>query len=94
MRVPAVLFAFMLLAPLSAAAAPVQSNRPRSTPDAKCPHTQSYVADEIGAYRGKPVAPRKLTEMPPGVAYMAVYRHIGQCEAPLTMVEYRSAKGR
>ena len=69
------------------------------TPDsaarsAKCPHTTSYLADKSGLYRGKPLAPRKLTELPPATAYMAVYRTIGGCEAPLTMVDYRNPRRR
>jgi hypothetical protein len=63
-------------------------------PAANCPHTTSYLADKSGLYQGKPLTPRKLTELPPATAYMAVYRHIGACEAPLTMVEYRNPRRR
>ena len=59
-------------------------------PNGQCPHTTSYLADRSGLYRGQPLTPRKLTELPPATGYMAVFRHIGDCEAPLTMVEYRS----
>jgi hypothetical protein len=38
--------------------------------------------------------PKKLTELPPATTYMAVYRHIGTCEAPLTMAEYRNPRRR
>jgi len=51
-------------------------------------------AEKIGTYRGKPLTPKKLNELPPATGYMAVYRHIGGCEVPLTMVEYRSPKRR
>lgn len=61
---------------------------------AQCPHTTSYLAEKVGTYRGKPLTPKKLTELPPAVTYMAVYRHIGACEAPLTMADYRSPRGR
>ena len=61
---------------------------------ANCPRTTSYLADKTGLYRGKPLAPRKLTELPPATAYMAVYRHIGDCEVPLTMVDYRNPRRR
>ena len=44
--------------------------------------------------RGPPLAPKKLTELPPAIGYMAVYRQIGGCEAPLTMVEYRRPQRR
>lgn len=91
MHVPAALWA------LSAAAAAMTIGKaapeqqvPVDKLAAQCPHTTSYVAGEIGTYRGKPLTPRKLTELPSGTAYMAVDRHIGGCEAPLTMVDYRS----
>jgi predicted transcriptional regulator len=42
----------------------------------------------------KPLKPQKLTELPSGRAYMAVYRKIDGCEFPMTMVEYRSRSGR
>lgn len=61
---------------------------------AQCPRTESYLAEQTGIYRGQPLTPRKLTELPPAVGYMAVYRHIGGCEAPLTMVEYRNPRRR
>jgi hypothetical protein len=65
-----------------------------TTPAPHCSRTTSYLADKGSLYRGAPLAPRKLTELPPAVGYMAVYRQIGGCEAPLTMVEYRRAQRR
>ena len=56
--------------------------------DPRCSPTRSYVAGTGGIYRGQKLTPKKLTELPPGTTYMAVFRHIGGCEAPLTMVEY------
>jgi hypothetical protein len=89
---------FMALAVLSisvsATAAAGPDSRAVKDPAANCPHTTSYLADQSGLYRGKPLTPRKLTELPPGTAYMAVFRHIGGCEAPLTMVDYRSPRRR
>lgn len=61
---------------------------------AQCPRTTSYLAEKVGRYQGQPLTPKKLNELPPAQTYMAVYRHIGGCEAPLTMVEYRSPKRR
>jgi hypothetical protein len=61
---------------------------------AKCRPTTSYIAGTGGIYRGQKLEPKKLTELPPGTTYMAVFRHIGSCEAPLTMVEYRNARRR
>jgi len=63
-------------------------------PAPKCPQTTTYLANTHGLYRGAPLAPKKLTELPPAKAYMAVDRKIGGCEAPLTMVEYRGVHRR
>ena len=96
MRVPAALFLVSILMPATAAvAASPQDRSPlgaRPAPD--CPRTSSYLADKTGRFQGEPLTPRKLNELPPATTYMAVYRHIGHCEAPLTMVEYRSPKRR
>ena len=96
MRVPLALLALALSVP--AAAGPVSVSQVKATPDTNsapvCRHTTNYLAGESSLYRGKPLAPRKLTELPPATTYMAVYRRIDGCEAPLTMVEYRSAHGR
>jgi hypothetical protein len=91
------LVAAFVAIPAAAAAAPQSVtvlNGAPATNTANCPRTTSHLADASGLYRGKPLAPRKLTELPPGTAYMAVYRHIGGCEAPLTMVEYRNPRRR
>ncbi len=65
-----------------------------ANPNAKCQGTTTYLANQTGLYRGQPLTPRKLTELPPAIGYMAVYRHIGDCEEPLTMVEYRNPRRR
>jgi hypothetical protein len=91
MRVRALLLVSILSAPAMAASPAPQAGK---TPDANCPRTTSYLADKSGIYQGKPLAPRKLTELPPAIAYMAVYRHIGPCEAPLTMADYRNPRQR
>jgi hypothetical protein len=91
MRVSAiVLLSAMTLAPAAHAA----QLPPPEAPNPKCPRTSAHVADSGGIYRGAPVVPRKLNQLPPATTYMAVYRHIGQCEAPLTMVEYRNPRRR
>jgi hypothetical protein len=81
------LIATAILTAASAAAQPPTATR-------TCPRTTSYLADKSGLYQGQPLRPRKLTELPPGTAYMAVYRRIGGCEAPLTMIEYRNPRQR
>jgi hypothetical protein len=52
---------------------PGSVQRPHST--AKCPRAESYVAGEKSRFDGKPLQPRKLTELPPGNMYIAVLRH-------------------
>ena len=59
-----------------------------------CPRTSSYLADKSSVYRGAPLVPKKLNQLPPGTTYMAVYRRIDGCEVPLTMVEYRNPRRR
>ena len=89
MRVLAALLAIATAAPLIGATAPTHRS---AAPAKECQRTASYLADQTGAYRGQPLTPRKLTELPPAITYMAVYRHIGECEDPLTMVEYRNPR--
>jgi hypothetical protein len=85
-----------ILAPATAAgAASLDGARtPAASPASNCPRTTSYQADNSGLYRGQRLTPRKLTELPPATTYMAVYRHIGDCEAPLTLTEYRNPRRR
>lgn len=93
MRVSSTLLACsILLGAASAGAATIQGRTPVASSASNCPRTTSYVADQTGVYRSEPLRPRKLTELPPGTPYMAVYRQIGGCEAPLTMAEYRKAR--
>jgi len=95
MRVPAALFALAVLVPVASTAASLQdSNPPAASKASQCPRTTSHLADGAGLYRGRPLTPKKLNELPPATTYMAVYRHIGPCEAPLTMVEYRNPRRR
>ena len=61
------------------------SGEPRS-----CPPT----ALDEAARRGGKLMSHKLTELPPGTPYMAVWRHVGGCVAPLTMVDYRNPRRR
>lgn len=92
MRVSAVLLILALSAPATAADRPPAQGAVIPAPE--CPQTTSYLADRSGLFRGMPLTPRKLTELPPATTYMAVYRRIGGCEAPLTMVEYRRVQRR
>ena len=54
-----------------------------------CRKVTSYHADVGSAWRGDPVRPRKLTELPPATSYKAVYRLVNGCEEPLTVAEYQ-----
>lgn len=94
MRVPAALLALIMSAPVTAAGAPNAQSSPGTANASNCQRTTSYRADASSIYRGQPLTPRKLTELPPATAYMAVYRRIGGCEAPLTMVDYRNPRRR
>jgi hypothetical protein len=93
-----VLAVFLILAVSTPALATDLESKPTqdilSSSKSECSRTTSHLADTNGLYRGQRLAPRKLTELPSATAYMAVYRHIGDCEAPLTMVEYRNPRRR
>jgi hypothetical protein len=95
MRVPAALLAFAVAIPTVATAAAVETGKTSAPSQASaCPTTTSHFAASAGLYRGPPLTPKKLNQLPPATTYMAVYRHIGRCEAPLTMVEYRNTRRR
>jgi hypothetical protein len=82
----------LIISAPAAAAGP--DPQPAKSPAANCPHTTSYLAEKSGLYRGRPLTPKKLTQLPPATTYMSVYRLIGGCEAPLTMVDYRNPRRR
>ena len=75
----------LLLVPLLAAAASAQpigdmpTINPKANQPANCPATSRYEA----AKRGKGLKLQKLNELPDADVYRAVYRKIGQCEAPI-----------
>ena len=96
MRVAAALLVVSILAPVTASGArSIDATRGTGLSSAlHCPRTTSHLADTVGVYRSQPLTPKKLTELPPATAYMAVYRHIGGCEAPLTMADYRNPRRR
>jgi hypothetical protein len=83
MRVPLALVALTLAVPAMAGTSNAQ--RP-----ANCPKTTTYPAGRGAVDRSSGLRPRKLTELPPARAYMAVYRQLSGCEMPLTMVDYRN----
>ena len=52
---------------------------PKANQPANCPATSRYEAGK----RGKSPQAQKLNELPDADVYRAVYRRIGQCEAPI-----------
>ena len=104
MRLAMILVALAISAPAASAgptptptAAPaVQSPiAPEPLPSQKadnCPRTASHYAGKSSMFRGAPLAPKKLAELPPAVGYMAVYRTVNGCEVPMTIVEYRTGR--
>ena len=104
MRLAMILLALSMSTP-AAAAGPIPARaaapaaEPPITPDpldtrraGNCRRTVSHHAGRDSLYRGFPLAPQKLTELPPAVGYMAVYRTVNGCEVPLTIVEYRTGR--
>ena len=80
------LFATVLAAAAAASAEPIGDMpiiNPKSPQPKTCPATSRYEAS------GGPRTPRarKLNELPDADLYLAVYRHIGRCEAPI-IVKY------
>ena len=55
----------------------------------ECRKPTNYNANTGSAWRGGPVTPKKLTELPPATSYKAVYRIVDGCEEPLTVAEYQ-----
>ena len=96
MRVSLGLLALWIVVPFTAAgAASNEAAQPAGTsPAANCPRTAAQVAADKAPYRGQKLVPHKLTDLPPATTYMAVYRRIDGCEAPLTMADYRNPRRR
>ncbi len=90
MRVTATLLALAISTPAMSAAPAVGGAK--SPPAANCPRTASHFAGKGSLYRGDQVTPRKLSELPPAIGYMAVYRTVNGCEVPMTIVEYRTGR--
>jgi hypothetical protein len=68
-------------------------NPSRSAALGLCPPTAAQMAADRASKSGGPLF-HKLTELPPGKGYMAVYRTVDGCADPMTMVEYRSGEKR
>ena len=76
----------------------VLSTVPTIDPDTgkavKCRNADVQFVGRNGSAPIEPLRPQKLTELPRATTYMAVDRHIGGCNAPLTIVEYRNPRRR
>jgi hypothetical protein len=72
---------FALLATSAVTAGPRSDGPPANPAKAECRKTTAHPA-----WRGKPVKPRKLSELPPADGYLAVYRTVDGCEVPMTLV--------
>jgi hypothetical protein len=88
---------FLLLAAVamfaaSSGAAPAKPPQAKAPDTANCQRTTSHYARDGSIYRGDRIAPKKLTELPPAIGFMAVYRTVNGCEAPMTMVEYKTGR--
>lgn len=88
------LLSLAILSVIAAPAATQPAKTPKAPEAANCPRTTSYYAGTGSLYHGDRITPKKLNELPPAIGYMAVYRKVNGCEAPMTMVEYRGARKR
>ena len=75
--------------PAPAVRSPHNAPRPFAATHSNCRNTTSHHAEQGSAWRGQPVAPRKLTDLPPAESYKAVYRTVNGCEEPMTVAEYQ-----
>ncbi len=85
----------LLLAAVAMIAAPSAAEPvkvPKASIGANCQRTTSHYADKASKYRGDQIAPKKLTDLPPAIGFMAVYRKVNGCDAPMTMVEYSTGR--
>ena len=71
----------MLLIAAALLAGPATGTPALKAPAKNCPQTTSYYAWD----RGKSVAPRKLTQLPPANVYSTVYRRVDGCEVPIVV---------
>jgi hypothetical protein len=74
---------------VSSAQTPGSDVKPGPLSGHECKKTTTYQANGGAVLRSQPPGPKKLAELPPATTYMAVYRVINGCDAPLTLVEYR-----
>ena len=98
MRVLAILLTLSISVPAASAgpapaAAPAPAvERPDPLKVGSCRRATRHHAGKGAIHRGGPTVPRKLDELPPATAFMAVYRTINGCEVPMTVVEYRTGR--
>ena len=71
---------------------PALAEKPAAPADLKA--TCHPAAPNRARDANKRLMPQKLTQLPPATGYMAVYRKIGGCDAPLTLSDYRRTNRR
>ena len=72
--------------------APPPAGKAGTFSDAKCANATSHLAGKAAVFRGDPNRPQKLTELPDGQTYAAVYRVVGGCAVPVLYRETREVR--
>jgi len=75
----------LLLAVAALAAAPQPTAAQLQPKSSICPRTSSHLTGTGSLYRGKALAPRRLTDLPDGNLYLTVYRRVDGCEVPVVV---------
>ena len=58
----------------------------------KCSNATNHFAGKTSVYRGEPATPQKLTELPEGQTYAAVYRVVNGCAVPVLYREVHEVR--
>jgi hypothetical protein len=94
MRVTLALLALAVSVPAVAGGPAVPLKKAIADPPPVCRRTTPSVAGASSIYRGKPLTPQELTELPPANFYVAVLRHDANgCEDPI-VVRYNVGQSR
>ena len=86
-------FLFPLAMALAVLAQAASGQRPALVDPVKCPNSTSHMAGKGGKWRGDPLKPRKLAELPPAETYAAVVRQDERgCPVPVLYRDVRAAR--
>ncbi len=95
MRLPLILALIALCSPADPAPRPAPAvENPRLSVTSRCANATTQFARTGSVHRGKPARPEKLTELPPGQTYAAVYRLVDGCAIPVMYREVNSMRER